>query len=359
MTHQEGHVRPQIGMLPSLQILRFIAAFSVVLYHAGSGLAVEYGGINNPFFFGTMGVDIFFILSGFIISYSTDASRGIGHFLHRRFARVVPLYWLLTLAIILVALIKPNMLNSTVVTVETVVKSFLFIPFPKPNGTLQPLLFLGWTLCYEIFFYCLYALCMLWRGKADILCPLILVALVTMHEIWPHGSMLWHFYFNPVLIEFALGIALCQIYRRSAFFQAGSDAIAVLLVGAACLLYWLVSNLPVHQVVAPSIFSTLVVSGFLFWRSPKGAIASLLVMLGNASYSLYLIHPYFIQAAIKIFGKMMGTVALTAAVAVTVALTILLSVLIFRLIEKPLQKVVLKIGKTPMTKPEMGTATGI
>jgi exopolysaccharide production protein ExoZ len=149
--------------LPSLQILRFVAAFSVVLFHLGSGIAVELGSSDNVFDFGTVGVDIFFVLSGFIISYTARPERGIGYFAIRRFARVVPLYWLLTLSVIAIVTIKPSLLNSTTVTYDAVVKSFLFIPYEKSSGAVQPLLFLGWTLCYEMFFYVIYATCLMWK----------------------------------------------------------------------------------------------------------------------------------------------------------------------------------------------------
>src|SRR5689334_18462264 len=90
--------------IPSLQILRFIAAFMVVLFHLGSGVAVEYGLSGNVFGIGASGVDIFFILSGFVIAYTTDPERGIGYFALRRLARVVPLYWVLTTLLIVIGL---------------------------------------------------------------------------------------------------------------------------------------------------------------------------------------------------------------------------------------------------------------
>ena len=124
--------------LLGLQVLRFVAALAVVLFHIGSGLQIEFGYQNNIFVFGAAGVDIFFVISGFIIAYTTDATKGAWVFCRRRVVRIVPLYWTLTLGVAAVALARPDLLNSTVVNGETLLKSLFFIPFEKTNGMVQP-----------------------------------------------------------------------------------------------------------------------------------------------------------------------------------------------------------------------------
>ena len=139
--------------LLGLQILRFVAAMAVVLFHMGSDYQIRFGLDANPFAYGAFGVDIFFVLSGFIIAMTTDPSRGAWYFYRKRLIRIVPIYWLLTFGVVAIGIAAPTLLNSTEVSFEAVIKSLLFIAYERPSGELQPLLFLGWTLNYEMFFY--------------------------------------------------------------------------------------------------------------------------------------------------------------------------------------------------------------
>jgi exopolysaccharide production protein ExoZ len=109
--------------------------------------------------FGGGGVDIFFVISGFIMVYTTQSHHvGPFSFFVNRVVRIVPIYWLLTLAVFTLAVIAPHLLGATRAAPSELLKSLLFIPFAKSNGAVQPILFLGWTLNYEMFFYMLFAL---------------------------------------------------------------------------------------------------------------------------------------------------------------------------------------------------------
>ncbi|WP_321381236.1 acyltransferase [Rhizobium sp.] len=336
--------------LPSLQVLRFVAAFSVVLFHLGSGMAVEFSSSTNVFDFGTLGVDIFFVLSGFIISYTANPQRGIGYFAIRRFARVVPLYWLLTLAVIAIATIKPSLLNSTTVTMEAVIKSMLFIPYEKSSGAVQPLLFLGWTLCYEMFFYVIYAFCLLWKNKADMLCVGAFLAILAAHFISPQGSVLWRFYTNPIVFEFALGILLCKAFIHWEAFRRCSKLASIGLIVLALIIYPpLNAYMGQFNVTAPGLFAVMVVAGFLFWKAPQPGVQNIvlssLVLFGNASYGLYLMHPYLIQASIKLLGKSVSLQMFSVLMAITALATVAVSVAVFAFIEKPIQSIILNLAK--------------
>lgn len=348
--------------LPSLQILRFVAAFSVVLFHLGSGMAVEFGWISNVFDFGTLGVDIFFVLSGFIISYTANPDRGIGYFAIRRFARVVPLYWLLTLAVIAIATLKPSLLNSTTVTFEAVVKSMLFIPYEKSSGAVQPLLFLGWTLCYEMFFYVIYATCLLWKKKADMICVGVFLAILAAHALWPKGSVLWRFYTNPIVFEFALGILLCKAYLHWNAFRQGSALASIGLIALAVILYPpLNAYMGQFNVTAPGLFAIMIVAAFLFWKAPQAdgqnIVLSSLVLFGNASYGLYLMHPYLIQASIKLLGKSLSLPVFSALMVLTALATVALSVVVFALVEKPIQSLILNWARRTKAAPSQPVTT--
>jgi peptidoglycan/LPS O-acetylase OafA/YrhL len=323
--------------LESLQLLRFAAAFAVVLFHFGSGLTIQYHLDRNYFFMGAAGVDVFFVLSGFIISYSSDPVRGVGYFARKRLARIVPLYWLLTVAVILIALVKPSLLNSTIVSVETVVKSLLFIPYEKNGGAIQPILFLGWTLCYEMFFYMIYGACLLFGAKATWYACAAVLCLVALGAIWPHGSVEWRFYTSPILIEFALGMMLHKVYSASSSFRSRSNNLAVALVILACGTHFLITTFVGPSVFASSLFAVLLVSGFLLMRLPHGKIWATLVLLGDASYSLYLIHPYTLQLPIKLLGERFSISFVTAILVLVTLCTIGISVMLLKFFERPMQ----------------------
>ena len=124
--------------IDSIQLLRFLAALAVIGVHLP---LINAGGF---------GVDIFFFISGFIISYVTI--RGRDHFLLKRIIRVVPIYWLLTFGVFGLAAIAPTLLNNTTADLVHLAKSLFFVPFDKNGSGLFPVLFVGWTLNYEMFF---------------------------------------------------------------------------------------------------------------------------------------------------------------------------------------------------------------
>ena len=143
----------------SIHYLRGLAALLVVFHHSIIQLAPvrdHYAHVE----FGQAGVDIFFVISGFVIYLSNAKGRlGSGEFLKRRIIRIVPLYWLATLAVVAVAVVAPRFFATTTLTAQDVAQSLLFVPaysaaFP---GQIWPVLVPGWSLNYEMFFYLVFA----------------------------------------------------------------------------------------------------------------------------------------------------------------------------------------------------------
>jgi exopolysaccharide production protein ExoZ len=330
--------------LPSLQVLRFLAAFLVVLYHVGSGLQVEYGDSVDFLRFGSMGVHIFFVVSGFIIAYTSTDTLSVPDFLLRRAARIVPVYWLFSAGIIVLLLLSPKMLNSTTLTWEAVWKSFLFIPFQNENGAVKPLLFLGWTLMYEVMFYLLFALSLVaGRARHLAVCGGLLM-LYLAGRIWPEGSTAWVFYTNSVILEFAFGVVLCRWFIRHPQIRIWPGFLSCLLIALGaigCVVFeksagWIGQGLP----------ATLIVCGFLYLRLPEGRLLQILVGLGDASYSLYLCHPYLIQLPIKLFGKSGNMYLFWFSILAGVCSSIVVSVLVYRYFELPAQRAVIRSFRT-------------
>ena len=121
-------MRPETmqNQLKALQILRAIAATSVIYYHIGC--------IPR---FGKFGVDIFFVISGFVMSLIIANGESSVRFAVNRIARIVPLYWVLTTAVLVLAWIHPALLDSTTADIFNYLKSLFFIPyvlFAASNG---------------------------------------------------------------------------------------------------------------------------------------------------------------------------------------------------------------------------------
>ena len=316
--------------------MRFCAAFAVVIFHLGEEYRTAFGNAANPFADGAAGVDVFFVLSGFIIALTTDPARGTAYFLRRRLVRIVPLYWTLTAGLVLVGLVMPSLLNSTVITAETVAKSLLFIPFQKAGGAVQPILLLGWTLNYEMFFYAIYAVCLAVGLRSRLVPVLVVVAFVLSGRLWPSANVLWKFYTSPLVLEFAMGIGLYLLYAR--FPQALQGRSLIFLIGAA-LLYALLRQIPgLPWVLVSGLPAVALVAAFIGVPAHGARWMSLLVLFGDASYSLYLSHPYVIRLGTKMVPDQLSTAGQVVLGCVTAAGCIALSVVLYRVIERPTQR---------------------
>lgn len=331
--HTAAQTRP--GKLPGLQILRFCAAFAVVLFHLGEEYRAAFGNVANPFAAGAAGVGVFFVLSGFIIALTTDPARGPAYFLRRRLARIVLLYWTLTAGLVLVGLVMPSLLNSTVITVETVLKSLLFIPFQKADGAVQPILLLGWTLNYEMFFYVIYAACLAVGMRSRLAPVLIVIGVVVAGWLWRSDNVLWRFYTSPLVLEFAMGIALYLLYAR----RPGTLRRPwVMLIGAAVLFALLRQFPEAPRVLVNGLPAIALVAAFIRVPASTAQPLSLLVLLGDTSYSLYLAHPYVIRVLTRVAPDRLSGAGQVALGMATAAACVVLSVVLYRTLELPGQR---------------------
>ena len=162
----------------SLQYVRGLAAIAVVIFHILTQL-ISLG--FDTFAWGSEGVDLFFVLSGFLMMVlpTHDHIRPI-EFFKRRLIRVVPLYWILTLVIFGISLIIPSLLNSTSPDFVNLIKSLLFIPFKNQasNNSFYPMLIPGWTLNFEMMFYLLFSFTLLFKYKFRLVLITLLISLL-------------------------------------------------------------------------------------------------------------------------------------------------------------------------------------
>ena len=211
--------------LRALQSLRAIAALLVVLDHA-AGLTAGHGFPREPItswatFLGAQGVSVFFIISGFIMTYTADSSEDqtapllrAARFATRRIIRVVPLYWLLT-AVVAVPMFLIGLHRPVGITVARLAKSLLFIPYLDAGGNMTPVLPIGWTLNYEMAFYAVFAAILLLphRVRTAVLLGVLVSVVIAGSFFYPISSGVnphspFAFLTNPVILLFGLGAIL-------------------------------------------------------------------------------------------------------------------------------------------------------
>lgn len=335
-----------------IQVLRGLAALIVVLHHAltpADGIPVD----QTYFHFGAAGVDIFFVISGFIIYTSTTSrSQSPGDFLLRRAARIFPPYWAATLLLIATHLAL-GMQRDMVLSTSHVIQSFLLIAHDSPTepGHPYPLLIPGWTLQYEIFFYVLFALALFFRQAAALgFITATLVGLVLLGAVVgaPVDQVAFNVYTNPLLLEFLAGIFIGVLANRQpSIFGAGF----ALLIPAGFLLLAMSDHADLPRMVEWGIPAIIIVFGAVAGEKLKNRwrIPQLLVTLGNASYSIYLTHIITLGLVRGVLRKVFvdGVWWIPLFIVACVVASCLAGVLFYHLVEKPLVKGFTRIVSRP------------
>ncbi len=323
---------PLSQRIDSIQLLRAIAAIAVVTQH-----------IPIPVFGdGLWGVDLFFVISGFIMCHAT--ARSGRHFFLKRIIRIIPLYWLGTLCIYVLALTIPQLLNTTTANPVDLLKSLFFIPFLKGDIPV-PIVFQGWTLNYEMFFYGLFWLSLLINRKYRIMiCSVLLCVVVIAGKLTSPEGLILQFFSSSIVLEFALGMLCYILLVKINSCQPTQSALArsaYLLTGAFALLSlpFAASFIPFDdRFVKWGLLSAVVF--FCFVRGLDGIkLSPKILLVGDASYSLYLFHPYVIQLFNKVFGLAAIDAKTSAAYLWSFALIILcvaVSIVMYLRLERPI-----------------------
>ena len=333
--------------IANLQGLRGIAALLVVLYHAQPVLNRTYG-LALDSHVGVVGVDIFFVLSGFVmvISNPHPDPATTGRFLAQRFFRIVPLYWLATAAIIACFVIGFRPVGLHYLDPWIVLQSALFIPSQFPHGRHDLILTVGWTLMFELFFYAALALTFPLRsiGKSVGLLTLLFAALAVAGRVAPPLPYLLNFFTAPIMLEFLYGAMLALAYAR------WSDAAPRWLAPAGLILmaagFAIVIALDATGVPVPNkhdarflllgLPAALVVAGALAMERGRWVLRqSWLLELGAASYVLYLFHPLVLQASVKAVHPLLPRSPLLAGAGALLA-CLVVAFVIHRIIEQPM-----------------------
>ncbi len=173
------HRGSETAVTLNIQTLRVLFTLLVVTAHLDSIYAL-LGVERVTMALANISVDGFIVASAFLIPYThAQRTRPPLGFLGRRLARLVPFYWFMTLAVAALALIAPQLFQNTVVTAETLFKSLFFIPYFKYSNVSEPIVFVGWTMNYFIFYILLHTLSLRFAGAwAWLSTSLVLTTLV-------------------------------------------------------------------------------------------------------------------------------------------------------------------------------------
>ncbi len=312
---------PQDGRLGNLQALRAVAALAVVLFHVLETSVHQQRPVQLMALlsgWGAWGVDLFFVLSGFVMVYTQQRRpRDAGRFLADRLWRIVPLYWLLTLTVVLLQLLRPALFHGALADGRQVLASLGFASgawLGRP-----PVLWLGWTLEWEMGFYLLFTLGLLLPLRAGpALCvSLGLAALIAL------GA-------DALGLEFLLGMGLAALHRRLPARRAWAPWL--LALGSLGLLASLGQAAPVQRLLHWGMPAALLVLGALGLPQTRWAPGQ---WLGDASYSLYLVQALSIPALYRLLRLWPGLQADGVALLV-IAGTALAGLACHRWVERPL-----------------------
>ena len=337
------NIQKTSSKIDSLQAIRAFAAISVMLFHGTQILdeRLGYQFLSNIFMAGFSGVDVFFVLSGFIILYtSKPGTNNIAKFLKARFIRIYPIYWVVTILLIIAFFIAPTAEQAYKGNLNVILGSFTL--FPQKTYVIG----VAWTLTYEMIFYLVFAATYFKNPRFLFytFVAWITVILIFFFANIKTDSLLIAILLNPIILNFAFGCLVAYFYKRNInlnysgwFFWGG----LILFTLMWSMFYQLRLSDPdvftgdMDRIMLFGIPSAFLIFGALFLPF---AVPRLLVYLGDASYSLYLVHGTVLSLLIKIvtkfnqvelFGTFFGAIVLFIA-------TLIISCCFYTLVEKNL-----------------------
>lgn len=338
------------GELVGIQILRAVAAILVVAHHAIENSNGAIGQFSPDWLTtaGAAGVDIFFVISGFIMLYTSfdksGSARSPREFLYRRLTRIYPFYWICCVVMLLIG--TAGFLHSHSHSITSIALSLALLP------TSQSLIGVSWTLVYELYFYLLFAAALLTRSKIAVAAIVtIAIALINLGaRMVPVHNTLQSFLANPIPYEFCMGIWLAWAAEKwLPRLPIWTMLLPLLMFGAAPLfvVHHDTTGLPdIARVIAWGVPAAILVAIFLNTPSANGRITIFLEELGNSSYALYLTHPFVMIAYASILKRSHRISAMPQEpfVISIVAISIALSIIAHRLAEIPLNRTIKRIS---------------
>jgi peptidoglycan/LPS O-acetylase OafA/YrhL len=326
------------GKFELIQVLRFIAALAVVVCHSAfySKERLDSGTISYNL--GANGVPLFFVISGFVMMIAAEKMHGADGawklFAIRRIVRIVPLYWFATSVKLFTLLAAAGLVLHAQIDWLYIVKSYFFVPDINVDNEIKPLLAVGWTLLFEMFFYAVFTLALLIRVEAVKFIAPILVALavasVFKSDTW---NVALAFYADPIVLNFLWGMLAAKLMQRDVLIER-SVAVVILLFSLGYLFF---PRFPEYgNVITYGLASFLsVYCCASLEKAIKFTMPRVLVFLGAASYSIYLFHPLTAPAVPEVFKKL-GIIYSVPSVVGSIFVALCAGAFMYRFVESPL-----------------------
>jgi len=284
--------------LHALQYMRAIASLAVVYSHAVLQVPAYQAQLHDA---GSFGVDIFFVISGFIMVYIARPNDTPVRFMSNRIRRVVPLYWFFTLLMAAILLVAPTLFKTSAFDIPIIIKSLLFIPhYSQSDPTMVwPLVAPGWSLVFEMYFYLLFA-ASLWlpRHLRLLGISLCIVSVFMLARLLPVQGAVVEFFRDTIVFEFVFGMVLAALFLRG--LRLPSTIAWCLLIAGFALLFW---DPDIDRLYKYGLPALMIVTGTVYCRIPNW---SFFVLLGDSSYALYLVHIFTLGVCRKVLPPLLG-----------------------------------------------------
>lgn len=322
-------------MITSIQLLRGVAALAVVLYHLNAVQQRYFSENMFPWYtsYGYLGVQLFFMISGFIMMHILDEHKTTVtplNFLKARLIRIVPTYWLITLTVFTVAQIYPNLVNSSYSVTPSLSKSLFFIP-----QATNPWLNVGWSLEFEVFFYIIITI-LLFTSSGNILKLLLGAFLLALSFpiVWGNSPVIKSFT-DPIILWFLIGVIVHFFWKKKRGRNI-RDVVFILPISTLILMYanrGTDLNFLILHLALVCVFY-----GFLFIENiiPKNT-GKYFDYIGKISYSLYLTHVLSLNIVLIVLTKFMDFRDPIISNLISIIIIILSAVIFYELVEKKIQ----------------------
>lgn len=333
--------------LIGIQYLRFVSAMLVVVMHATEAIALRLPNSGQQIWErGSVGVDIFFVISGFVMTITCPAHGTSGtapwkeavKFFWRRIVRIAPIYWVYTALKVALVLALPSLALRTSISPEHVFASLFFWPTVAPWGLVQPVLPVGWSLNFEMLFYCLFAIAIAARLPKALFCLFIFVLLLVGRHLAPDSAAL-QFYSQGIIFEFLYGIVIGDLFRKHIYLPPKAAIAGVVVAIIAIFFTDLIQE--VDRAVSWGLPAALIVWATVSLETYARRFSPAKINLafwGDASYSIYLSHSFAVPAIVVACVKVQIADA-TLITSLTCLCSAVVGGLSYLYLERPLSKV--------------------
>ena len=290
-------------IINSIQFLRGFAALAVVVHHTG-GYVKRYFEptllFEDKFSIGFAGVDLFFVISGFIIhftskNYLNNPSK-LKEYLKKRFIRVYPIYWIITTILFISSWLIVEILDKNIFsigypnTLIAYIQTYLLLPL---HFAINPV---TWTLSYELFFYLCFAILIiskrLWIIPALILAVSFYNIFINIPEIVEVKLNYFNFIFSGYNFEFMFGFLTYPLYEKIKLSNIISVILLIISISIIALFGYDIGDYDSYKrVLTFGLPSGLILLSLLNLENNNAiSFPKITLTLGDASYALYLIH---------------------------------------------------------------------